>query len=150
MKHRSLVFLALLLIAPAVFAADFGIRAGRFNDAGDEFVGAEVLIDAGVLNLNPNVEYNLADDITSGTVNLDVIFDLGKISAVSPYVGAGVGLLYVDDDLGEDTTDVVGNLIGGIAVELQSLTPYAQLKYFRPLEDDGDADDFALTIGVRF
>jgi opacity protein-like surface antigen len=153
MTHRSLVFLALLMIAPAVFAADFGIRAGQYRDADDEFVGAEVLIDAGVLNLNPNVEYNLSDDITSGSANIDVTLDLGKFSAVTPYVGAGVGLLYVDADGGADETDLVGNLIGGIALDLQFLKPYAQLKYFRTLDEDdseGSSDDFAVTIGLRF
>jgi opacity protein-like surface antigen len=151
MKHRSILFLALLLVTPAGFAADFGIRAGQYRDADEEFVGAEVLIDAGVLNINPNIEYSLADEITSGTANLDVTLALGIFSAVSPFVGAGVGLLYVDDDAGEDATDVVGNLIGGIAVDLQFLQPYAQLKYRRLLEDGGaDNDDFAVTIGLRF
>lgn len=141
------------MIAPAVFAADFGIRAGQYRDADDEFVGAELLIDAGVLNLNPNVEYNLSDDITSGSANIDVTLDLGQFSAVTPYVGAGVGLLYVDADGGADETDLVGNLIGGIALDLQFLKPYAQLKYFRTLDEDdneGSSDDFALTIGLRF
>jgi opacity protein-like surface antigen len=151
MKTRSIVFAALLTITPAVLAADFGVRAGQYRDAGEEFVGAEVLIDAGVLNLNPNIEYSLADDVTSGTANLDVTFDLGRFNRVTPYVGAGVGLLYTDDDSGTSTTDVLGNLIGGIAFHFDYLRPYAQLKYFRTLEnDDGDSDDFAVTIGLRF
>lgn len=151
MKLRSIAFLALVVLAPAVFAADFGIRAGRFNDAEEEFVGAEVIFDAGVLNINPNIEYSLAEDITAGTANLDVTLDLGRFSRVTPYVGAGVGLLYVDDDFGADETDVVGNLLGGLQFNLDFLRPYAQVKYFRALEDDdGDSDDIALTIGLRF
>ena len=151
MKTRSIVFLALLTIAPAVLAADFGVRAGQYRDADEEFVGAEVLIDAGVLNVNPNIEYSLADDITAGTANLDVTIDIGSFNSVTPYIGAGVGLLYVDDDFGEDETDVLGNLIAGVALNFDFLKPYAQLKYFRTLEDDdGDSDDFAITIGLRF
>ena len=151
MKSRSIVFLALLTLTPAVLAADFGVRAGQYRDADEEFVGAELLIDAGVVNVNPNIEYSLADDVTAGTANLDLTFDLGRFSTVTPYVGAGVGLLYVDDDFGEDETDVLANLIAGIALDLDFLEPYAQLKYFRTLEDDdGDSDDFAVTVGLRF
>lgn len=151
MKFRSIAFLALVVLAPALFAADFGIRAGRYSDTEEEFVGAEVLIDASVVNVNPNIEYSLAEDITAGTANLDVTLDLGRFSRVSPYVGAGVGLLYVDDDFGGEETDVVGNLIGGLQFNFDFLRPYAQVKYFRTLEDDeGDADDIAFTIGLRF
>lgn len=151
MKIRSIVLLSLIALGPALLAADFGIRAGRYNDAGEEFVGAEVLFDAGVFNLNPNIEYSLQDDVTAGTANLDVTVDIGSFASVTPYVGAGVGLLYVDDDFGTDETEVLGNLIGGISLNLASLKPYAQLKYFRTLEDDnGESDDFAVTIGLRF
>jgi opacity protein-like surface antigen len=149
MKMRNAILIALIALAPAALAADFGIRAGRYSDSKDEFVGAEVVLDAGVLNINPNIEYSLADDITSGTANLDVTIDIGKFSSITPYLGAGVGLLYVDDDIGGEETALLGNLIGGISLDFASIKPYAQLKYFRLLEDDDD-DDFAVTIGLRF
>ena len=152
-SFRFSALLALLLVlAPAVFAADFGIRAGRYDDAEEEFVGAEMVFDLGALNINPNIEYSLEEDITSGTANLDVTFDLGNFPRVTPYIGAGVGVLYVDDDFGGDTTDAVGNLIGGVALNLDFLKPYAQVKYFRLIEDEGGEtqDDIAFTIGLRF
>jgi opacity protein-like surface antigen len=149
MKIRNLAFAVLLLLAPAVFAADFGIRAGRYNDAGENFVGAEVVIDAGVVNINPNIEYSLQEDITAGSANLDVTFDLGRFNSITPYLGAGVGLQYVDDDFGTDETDVLGNLIGGVQFDFDFLKPYAQVKYSRTIEDD-DTDEIALTIGLRF
>lgn len=150
---RFPVLLAItLLLAPAVLAADFGIRGGRYNDMEDEFVGAEMVFDVGSLNINPNIEYSLADDITAGSANLDVTFDLGNFSRVTPYVGAGVGLWYLDDDFGDNTTDLLGNLIGGLQFDLDFLKPYAQVKYFRLLdnEDGGNEDDLAFTIGLRF
>ncbi len=151
MKMRKFTLMAILLLAPAALAADFGIRAGQYRDADQEFIGAEVLFDTGALNINPNIEYSLEDDITAGSANLDVTIDIGKFSTIVPYVGAGLGLIYVDTDVGGETTDLVGNLIGGVAFELGSLKPYAQLKYFRTLEDDdSDSDDFAVTIGLRF
>jgi hypothetical protein len=145
----SLVVLVLVM-APAVFAADFGVRAGRLSDAEEEFVGAEMLFDIGRVNLNPNIEYWLVDEATAGTANLDVTFDIGGAS-IKPYLGAGVGLFYVDTDFG-DETEILGNLIGGVSFDLDFLKPYGQVKYSRSLEDDegGDADEIALTVGLRF
>ena len=139
-----------LLLAPMALAGDFGVRAGRFNDGDEEFVGAEAIFDIGAININPNIEYWLADDVTAGTANLDVTFDIFNIGNATPYIGAGVGLLYVDDV--DTQTDVVGNVIGGVAFDFQLLKPYAQVKYFRVIEnEEGEAeDDIALTIGLRF
>lgn len=151
LRILSLLSLALVL-TPAVFAADFGVRAGRYNEGGRDFVGAELLFDIGAININPNLEYVLDDDVTQGTANLDVTLDVGRFSRVTPFVGAGVGLSYIDDDFGNNNTDLLGNLIGGVGFDLDFLTPYAQVKYFRLLEDDngGDNDNLALTVGLRF
>lgn len=155
-SFRTLATLALvLLVTPALVAADFGVRAGQYNDldADDNtFVGAEMLFDLGAVNLNPNVEYLLADEVTAGSANLDVTIDVGRFSRVTPYVGAGVGLWYVDDDFGDNTTDLLGNLIGGVQFDLDFLKPYAQVKYFRVLDDEdgGGGDDLAFTVGLRF
>lgn len=154
---KSLRILSLLavavMIAPLAFAADFGIRAGRFNDADNNFVGAEVLFDAGFMNINPNVEYWLdtPDDVTAGTANLDVTFDIMSIGPVAPYLGAGVGIAYASFN-DQSETDVLGNLIGGLSFKLATLSPYAQLKYFKSLDDEGDGDDdeLSLAIGLRF
>jgi hypothetical protein len=140
-----------LLLTPVLSAADFGVRAGRYNDGGEEFVGAEVLFDIGALNINPNIEYSLADEVTAGTVNLDVTYDIANIGSITPYIGAGIGMAYVDDV--DTRTDVLGNLIGGVSFKLELLEPYAQVKYFRVLDDDGGGEashDIALTIGLRF
>jgi opacity protein-like surface antigen len=152
-SFRFLSFLAVaLILTPAVLAADFGVRGGRYSDIGEEFIGAEMLFDLGAVNLNPNIEYALADDITAGSANIDLTFDIGKFSHVTPYVGAGLGVWYVDDDLGDNTTDLLGNLIGGVQFDLDYLKPYAQVKYFRTIDHDdgGSADDLAFTIGLRF
>lgn len=151
MKIRSIALAVSLVLAPALLAADFGIRAGQYRDADDTFVGAEVVIDSGILNINPNIEYSLADNVTAGSVNLDVTLDVGRFGTIVPYLGAGIGLLYFDDDFGGEQTDAVGNLIGGLQFQFASLRPYAQVKYFRLLEDDdGDTDEIALAVGLRF
>ncbi|HYC59025.1 MAG TPA: hypothetical protein VEK79_05600 [Thermoanaerobaculia bacterium] len=142
---------ATLVMVPVLSAADFGVRAGRYVDGDGEFVGAEVAFDLGAITINPNLEYSLEDDVTAGTANLDLTYDLVNIGSITPYIGAGLGMSYVDNELVTET-DVVGNLIGGVAFKLDFLEPYAQVKYFRILDDNGgDAeDDIALTIGLRF
>lgn len=143
---------AALVLAPVLSAADFGVRAGRYNDGDENFVGAEMLFDLGAVKINPNLEYSLADEVTAGTANFDVTFDVANIGSVTPYIGAGVGLAYTDTDL-DTQTDVLGNLIGGVSWNLEFLKPYAQVKYFRVLDNDGGGDaedDIALTIGLRF
>jgi opacity protein-like surface antigen len=151
LRILSLIAVALLL-APALAAADFGVRAGRYNDGDEEFVGAELVFDLGAVKINPNIEYSLADEVTAGTANLDVTYDLVHIGSITPYVGAGVGMSYTDNDINTQT-DILGNVIGGVSFKFDFLQPYAQVKYFRVLDDDnsGDAgDDIALTVGVRF
>lgn len=152
-SFRILAPAALVLaLAPAALAASFGVRAGRYNDSHENFVGAEVVFDIGALNINPNIEYSLQDHVTAGTANIDVTVDVVKFSRVTPYLGAGVGLSYLDDDLDNDTTEAIGNLIGGVQLDLGTLKPYAQIKYFRTLDQNAarDLDDLALTVGLRF
>jgi hypothetical protein len=167
MKSVRLFLMVLLIVAvsaPAVFAADFGVRAGRYNDAEDEFVGGEVAWNTGNWTWNPNIEYVLTDnedfgvdDVTLVTGNFDVLYNFGS-SAVRPYVGGGLGVSYFkveDDFLGDfDETDPIVNAIAGVKWDLDFLTPYAQVKYFRLLNDDDDgeeaSDDIAFVIGLRF
>jgi|GEM_PF-1496819 len=156
-RMKQIRILALIavafLIAPVLSAADFGVRAGRYNEAETEFVGAELVFDLGAININPNIEYLLEDDTTAGTANLDVTFDIANISRFTPYVGAGVGYAYAEVGDASAETDIVGNLIGGVNFNLDFLKPYAQVKYFKILDNDdngGDDDELALTVGLRF
>jgi hypothetical protein len=146
------LFVLVLALVPAASAADFGIRAGRYNDADTDFVGIELLYDIGAININPNIEYSLEDDVTSGTANIDVTVDVASIASITPYVGAGLGLSYLDTDALGTQSDLVGNLIGGVSFNLASLKPYAQVKYVRVLQnEEGDEDDdIALVVGLRF
>ena len=151
MKMRNVLVLAVLTLAPAALAADFGLRAGQYRDADREFIGAEMLFDTGTLNVNPNIEYVLDDHFTTGSANLDVTVDVARFSTLTPYLGAGIGLRYFDGPVGGEQTDLVANVIGGVVLDLEFAKPYAQLKYFRALEDEDDqADDFAIAIGLRF
>lgn len=150
-RITTLLIVSIAITAP-LLAADVGIRAGRYNDSSEEFVGADALFDLGAINVNPNIEYWLVDDVTAGSANLDLTLDVARLGAAVPYVGAGVGLLYIDDEIIEAHTDLVGNLIGGVVFGLGRLKPYAQVKYFSVLDDEEteSGDELALTIGLRF
>ena len=148
---RFLILTALVLVAaPTMFAADFGVRAGRYDDIEDDFVGAEMVFDLGRINVNPNIEYVLNDDVTAGSANIDLTFNIAEFGRVSPYLGAGVGLWYVDADGGDNTSDLLGNVIGGVSFNLDFLKPYAQVKYFRLIDSDDEDSDIAFTVGLRF
>jgi len=146
----SLVALTLLAIVPAASAIDFGIRAGRYNDADENYVGAELAVDLGRARLVPNVEYFYdIDNATVGSGNLDVEFDVGHFPAVRPYVGVGAGIGYVDTDFGGSNTSFLGNAIGGVRFNLTFLKPYAQVKYVHNF-DEGGGNDWAFAVGLRF
>lgn len=146
----ALITLTFLAIVPAASAVDFGVRAGRYDDGDDNFVGAELAIDLGRVTLNPNIEYfHDIDDATVGSANLDLTVDLGTYAVVTPYLGLGAGIGYVDTDAGGSSTNVLGNAIGGVRFDLAFLKPYAQVKYVRDFEAGGGSD-YALTIGLRF
>lgn len=136
-----------ILAAPALEAAEFGVRVGRYIDLEEEFVGIEAAFGEAFV-FNPNIEYMLnSDGGTLLTGNADVLYQFSR-STLQPYVGAGLGVLFTDSDLGGSETDILANAIGGIRFDLDFLEPYVQLKYFRVF--DGGGDDLALTVGLRF
>jgi hypothetical protein len=146
----ALIAFAMLAVVPVASAVDFGVRAGRYNDADENFVGAELAIDLGKVTLNPNVEYYYdIENATVGSANLDLTIDIGAFPAVTPYVGVGAGLGYVDTDFGGSDTNLLGNAIGGVRFNLAFLKPYAQAKWVRDF-DKGGGNDWAITVGLRF
>jgi hypothetical protein len=72
---------AVLSVAPAALGADFGVRAGWFNDIGDEFVGAEIEIVLGQkISLIPNIEYVLDSDGDGGRLSADLVYNFRNAS----------------------------------------------------------------------
>jgi opacity protein-like surface antigen len=157
MKSTRFLILILLVLtlSPVALAGQFGVRAGHYDDSDQNFVGVDLLVDLGAVNLNPNIEYSLQDDVTAGSANIDFTWNIFTRGGIEPYVGAGVGLTYADDErINQTDTDLVGNLFGGVAFNLRPVKPYVQLKYFRVLENEAgnqnNKDDFGFAVGVRF
>ncbi len=146
------VLLACWLAAGPAEAADFGVRAGTYTDAGEAFVGGEVLIElSSPWFFNPNVEYVFIDDGDLITVNGDFHYDFDVEGPVYVWAGAGAALIFRDDDRprpGDDDdgdTELGVNLLAGVGWRTPSVVPYIQGKVI--LSDDSEA---ALAFGVRF
>ena len=101
------------------------------------------------LTAQPQIEYEFTDenepDRIQGDFNL--IAELQGSDVLSPYVGAGIGLLYTDGDLDSDLdaseindkTDVGLNLLGGVTLNPTGFgQPFAQVRY-TTVGDDQDA-----------
>ena len=151
-KRRLLitgVFVVLLMCASGtLISQSVGIRAGRYMDSEEYFLGGELLSRvAGNLYFNPNGEYVFVDNLTYITFNLDFHYDFYTTSPLFFWMGAGLGILYSNPEGPPDSdTDLGVNLIFGVAINtISSLTPYFQGKYIL-----ADKNEFVLAVGLRF
>ena len=126
-----------------------GIRLGTYTDAGDIFIGGEILIPVSErIWFNPNVEYVFVEVGNYITFNADGHYDIYlENSPLFLWAGAGLGILYFSSDVGNfDSTDVGVNLLFGAGLETESrITPYAQAKVII-----SDSTEFVLGLGIRF
>ncbi|MFO7866311.1 MAG: hypothetical protein R6V02_05815 [Candidatus Aminicenantes bacterium] len=147
-----LVFGFFLMVSPNPAEAQNiipGIRLGTYTDAGDLFIGGEILIPVTErIWFNPNIEYVFVENGSYITFNADGHYDI--YLADSPlflWAGAGLGILYFDSNAGNfDSTDVGVNLLFGAGLETESrITPYIQAKVII-----SDSTEFVLGAGIRF
>ena len=96
--------------------------------------------------LLPNMMFWDVDHVRDLNPNLDLTYHFDREGRVTPYVGGGLGLHFVDDDRGDRSGTSLGlNLVGGLRF------PTAAHRYF--LEGRYTASDisqFALMGGVTF
>jgi len=143
--------LALAVPAGPASAVDFGVRAGVYDDAGEAFVGGELLFQlAPRWFFNPNLEYVFVDNGDLITVNGDVHYDLPVDFNGYVWVGGGPALILDDRDFpgrrrDDDDTDVGFNLLGGVGWRTDGVVPYLQGKVI--LADETEA---VFAFGLRF
>jgi hypothetical protein len=144
----SLLALGLATAASEASAVDLGVRGGYYFDAGNPFLGVEVITRvARRIYFNPNFEYVFAgEDLTHFTLNADFHYDFPTSGSTMVWAGAGLGLVYVDPE-GEDNgdTDPALNLLAGVGFRTNGVIPFFQAK----LIVDGGSE-FVLAFGVRF
>jgi hypothetical protein len=126
----------------------FGVRAGSYTDLEELFLGVDLLSPIGSHTyLNPNLEYVFIDYGTYLTANMDFHYDFDTRSPFFFWLGGGAGLAYFSPEGGGDSnSELALNILGGLGLKTRgSLVPYIQAKAIL-----GDADDFVITLGLRF
>jgi hypothetical protein len=155
MTHpRRLLFCAALVTLVACASAVpahadlIGVRAGFYTKIDDPFIGAELIIPIDrrhEIDLNPNVEYVFVDNTTYMTFNFDAHVDLYGHHRAFAWLGAGLGVIYIDPKGPRpSTTDVGANLLAGVGLR-GDVIPYIQAKVI--VKDD---TEFVIGFGLRF
>jgi hypothetical protein len=155
--RRFLGILILLLLPAGAHAAEvsgIGPRIG-FSTGPDQLaLGGQLEVGeiAPDLDFTPNVELGFGDHTTLIAFNLDLHYKFRvQNSNWSPYLGAGVGVNFLEFDrpagLADDSeTEVGGNFIIGAQVPTQ-----AGRKFFSELKLGlGDIPDLKLLVGWNF
>ncbi|NIV10928.1 MAG: hypothetical protein GWN62_06440 [Aliifodinibius sp.] len=144
----SVFFLCFTMTSVEARNGKFGVRAGLYTDIGDAFIGGEYLTPISKsVYFNPNLEYILVDNANFLTFNFDSHYDFQRQGNVFPWIGGGLGILYVNPDGPVDSeTDLGLNLLFGLGFKTaSSLIPYVQAKAVF-----SDNDEFVLGFGMRF
>lgn len=152
-KNISMIFLGVFFlgIPHALHAQTIvpGVRLGAYTDAGDIFVGGELLVPViDQVYFNPNIEYVFIENGSYVTFNGDFHYDFYlEDSPVFLWAGAGLGILYWSPEgRGNSHTDAGFNLLFGAGLPTDTrLTPYAQAKIII-----SDNTEFVLGLGIRF
>lgn len=148
------VFVALAAISspvPAAAQVDLDLRAGRYADTEEAFIGAGILTGVtGNWYFNPNVEYVFVDPGSLWTLNGDFHYDFAHSGNWSIWAGGGPALLFRDleDRRGrrvDSETDFGANLLIGAGLNRGAVRPYGQFKVI--LADETEA---VVALGLRF
>jgi hypothetical protein len=168
MPVATILATLMLLLAPPALADDglalrgWGLRAGLTLDPDQVHVGAHADLGEIVpqLRFMPNLEVGFGDDRTVVALNGELAWmfrnlqlNLPENAGIwRPYLGGGLGLIFVDRDLpphhrGDDTeTDLGINLLGGLERRLKNDNRF----FFELKIGLSDAPDGKLTLGITF
>jgi hypothetical protein len=125
----------------------FGIRFGYYATSDHPFAGAELLVPVThSVWFNPNAEYVFVDGLKYMTFNGDFHYDFPSHRRAFLWLGAGLGVAYVDPDgPAPSDTDVAANFLAGVGLSRGSVIPYFQFK----LMAKGDTEA-VFAFGLRF
>jgi hypothetical protein len=125
----------------------FGGRVGYYTNVEQPFVGVELLLPISHrVYANPNVEYIFGDGRKYLTFNMDFHYDFPSHRRAFVWVGAGLGIAYVNPDgPASSNTDVGANFLAGVGLSRGPVIPYFQVK----LIAKGDTE-VVLAFGLRF
>lgn len=95
---------------------------------------------------------NSTVEVKNQSIGMNVLYEFGAMSGVTPYAGAGVAGTLVDIE-GEDDVVYSGKLIGGVSYDINDTSAvYAEVKYVHELRGDLPFDDnyTALEVGYTY
>jgi hypothetical protein len=137
----SLVFVSAALILLPATAGAFGLSGLGFKvgylgpeDSDATAVGSahlEFEQPGSRFHLLPNVQFWSNDLLTDVNPNFDLYYHFVSEGEVTPYVGGGIGLHFLDVDVpGVDSeTDVGGNLMGGLRFPARNMHFFMEGRY---------------------
>lgn len=125
----------------------FGVRFGYYTDAEEPFAGIEFLAPvAHRIWFNPNAEYVFGDGRTYMTFNADFHYDFPSQRRAFFWLGAGLGLIYVNPDgPASSDTDVAFNALAGVGLSRGPVIPYIQFKLIAK-----SGTEAVVAFGLRF
>lgn len=128
-------------------AAQVGVRGGYYADAGEPFLGVEVVFRPGQrFQVAPSVEALAVDDGHYVNASVDVLYDLTCACNPSSLVWAGAGLAVVSRDDGSESTVKPGlGLLLGFGFSAGRVVPYTQVKAILK-----DRPEVTFGVGLRF
>ena len=119
---------------------------GWYTDNSDFFLGAGARIGLATITVIPNAEYVFVSSGSLFTLNIDGTLNVLPLGVATGYVGAGLGMIISDPDVGDSNTESAFNLIAGAGLNAIKFKPFAQFKWI--VKDNDDLK--ALVFGVRF
>lgn len=143
----ALVVMLGIATAPASAGPiEWQATGGWYTDNGDFFLGAGARLGAGPITVIPNAEYVFVNSGTLFTLNVDGTLNVLPLGVANGYVGAGMGMVMENPDVGSNNTDSAFNLIAGAGLNAIKFKPFGQ---FKLIMKSGD-DPLVLAFGIRF
>lgn len=135
-------------VGPSV---DLGVRVGTdiAGDVEEEYLGVDARIGLTALPvvINPAFDYYFTPDPVDFfqlSVNALLSVSTMALPTISPYVGGGLGIARTSAGAADDT-DIGINLVGGGAINVGSIKPFAQVQLTL-----GTPDLVTVAVGVHF
>jgi hypothetical protein len=119
---------------------------GWYTDSDDFFLGAGARFGLATITIIPNAEYVFVNSGTLLTLNIDGTLNVLPLGVATGYVGAGMGMVMENPDVGSNNTDSAFNLIAGAGLNAIKFKPFGQFKLIMKTGDD----PLVLAFGIRF
>jgi hypothetical protein len=133
---------------PATATAEtFGVRGGFYAEAGEPYVGAELLLRVSPkIQVVPNFEWVLVEEGSQWVGSVDAHYDLSCSCSTQTLIYAGAGVAVLSREVSDTShTDVGLNLLGGFGLRLGRVIPYVQLR-----GTISETSELSIGVGLRF